>query len=137
MSLPHTLFEVYYQQILPYVCPLEVRLCRQEYHWALARDFIHLRPELIRAGATALARVLRLTGGRYNALHPRSTDWAWNNPDKVIPLEDVVANAVRVSVLSSPCCCVRQVSMSVLTVAIVYDRRARAERVRFDGEVGL
>ena len=72
-------------------------MCWQEYHWALARDYIHLRPDLIRAGATALARVLALTGGRYNALHPRSTDWAWNNPDKVIPLEDVVANAVKVS----------------------------------------
>jgi len=48
--------------------------------------------------------VLQLTGGRYNALHPRSTDWAWNNPDKVIPLEDVVANAVEVSVPQPPGC---------------------------------
>ena len=73
----------------------------KDYHWAAARDFIHLRPDLVRAAAKVLARVQAEAGGPFNALHPRGTDWAWNNPDKVISIDTIAAKALEVSSLVS------------------------------------
>ena len=69
----------------------------QDYHWALARDLIHIRPDLVRAAARVLARVLAAASGPFNALHLRSTDWAYNNPDKVAPPDVLTAKAVKVN----------------------------------------
>jgi hypothetical protein len=75
----------------------------QDYHWALVRDYINIRPDLVRAAARVLARILMITGGRFNALHLRSTDWAYNNPEKVAPIDVLTAKAVKVRCVCSTC----------------------------------
>ena len=48
----------------------------QDFYWSAIRDYGQFRSEYMVMASKVVHRIMQSTGGRFNALHMRATDWA-------------------------------------------------------------